>query len=214
MKRAKTPNSTIIFDLDGTLADSITVVIDIVNEMKIIESDVTRGDYERVKNLPIKTILKEFNISVWRAPALVVKGRTALTKRINEVPFFSGMEQVIEQLAKDHRLFVMSSNSLENVRKFLKLHGIDRHFEQVYGGVGIFGKAKMLRKVIKDHNIAAADTYYVGDETRDIEAAKKAKLHSVAVTWGFNGEKILKSHKPEHLVHTPEELQQVFGAKR
>ena len=201
----------IIFDLDGTLADSIPLVIEIINEMKLFERKLTRADYERVKNLSVKAILKEFNVPLLKAPGLLVKGRAALTKRISEVPVFAGMDSVVIRLAKDHRLFVMSSNSLVNVQKFLEIHKIEEPFEEIYGGVGIFSKPKMLRKIVREHALDKAHTYYVGDEIRDVEAAKKAGLKSAAVTWGFNGEKILRQHKPDHIVHTPKELQQIFA---
>jgi phosphoglycolate phosphatase len=201
----------VIFDLDGTLADSIPLVIEIVNDLKVVNRELTRDDYEKAKNLSVKAILKEFNIPVWRAPEILVKGRAALTQRINEVPFFEGMDSVLRQLAKSHRLFVMSSNSLENVQKFLEIHGIEGSFEEIYGGVGIFSKPKMLRRIVKEHGLEKTDTYYIGDEIRDVEAARKARLKSVAVTWGFNGEKILREHVPDHIVHTPKELQQLFG---
>lgn len=206
--------STIIFDLDGTLADSIPVLLDIINEMNVIERKLTLKDYQKAKNLTVKEILKEFNVPLWRAPGLLVKGRAELTKRIDEVPFFAGMDKTVKQLNKQHRLFVMSSNSLVNVQKFLEIHGIKDQFEEVYGGVGIFSKAKMLRKIIKDYSIDITQTYYVGDEVRDVEAAKKAGLKSIAVTWGFNGEKFLRAHGPDFLVRTPQKLQAIFESSR
>jgi phosphoglycolate phosphatase len=215
MKRQNKPHISnskpaIIFDLDGTLADSISVLLEIINEMKIINRELTYTDYEKAKDLSVPAILKEFNIPLLKAPGLLVKGRGELTKRIEEVPFFAGMDKVVQSLAKDHRLFVMSSNSLENVQKFLELHGIRQSFEDVHGGVGIFSKAKMLKKIVKTHKMDSAETYYVGDEVRDIEAAKKAGLRSIAVTWGFNGEHFLRAHNPDYLVRTPKALQDVF----
>ncbi|HTE21817.1 MAG TPA: HAD hydrolase-like protein [Candidatus Limnocylindria bacterium] len=202
--------SNIIFDLDGTLADSIPVLLELVNELKIVDRPLTRDDYDRAKNLSIQAILKELGIPFWRAPGLLIKGRAALTQRINEVPFFAGMDKVVRQLSKDHQLFVMSSNSLANVEKFLELHAMREPFKAVYGGVGIFGKAKVLRQIAKEHSLDKATTYYVGDEIRDVEAAKKAGLKSIAVTWGFNGDEILKAHQPDYLVYSPAELQQIF----
>lgn len=208
--RVKKSGKAIIFDLDGTLADSFSIGIEIINELKVIQRPFTREDYERVKNLTIPAILKEFGVPLWRAPHLLMKGRAALTKRMHEIPFFEGMDEVIHELAKDHRLFVMSSNSLVNVRKFLKIHNIRRPFEQIYGGAGIFSKAKVLSRVTRQHKLDKQHTYYVGDEVRDVIAAKKAGLKSVSVTWGFNGEQILAAQNPDYIVHTPKELQEIF----
>jgi phosphoglycolate phosphatase-like HAD superfamily hydrolase len=204
------PTETIIFDLDGTLADSIPVLLELVNDLRIIDRTLTREDYERAKNLPIKAIFKDLGVPLWRAPGILVKGRAALTQRISEVPFCKGMDKAVQRLGKQHRLFVMSSNSLENVQQFLELHGMRDCFEAIYGGVGIFGKPKMLRKITEQHALDKASTYYVGDEIRDVDAAKKAGLKSIAVTWGFNGDTILRKHEPDFVVDTPTELEKIF----
>lgn len=204
------PQTTIIFDLDGTLADSIPLLIEIVNDLGVVDRKLTRDDYEKAKNLTVKEILKELGVPLWRAPGLLVKGRASLTKRIHEVPFFEGMDKTVRDLSRRHHLFVMSSNSLENVQKFLENHKIENVFQEIHGGVGIFSKAKMLRKIVKERGLDPAKTYYVGDEIRDVEAAKKAGLKSVAVTWGFNGEKILRKHAPDFIVKIPGKLTDIF----
>jgi len=196
----------IIFDLDGTLADSLSLGIEILNDLKIVDHTVTREDYERVKNLAIPAIFKEFGVPLWRAPQIAVKGRKALTKRIGEIPLFPGMSETLQVLSEKHRLFVVSSNSLVNVRKFLDHHKVRSLFEQVYGGVGLFNKAKVLGRIVKQHNLVRQRTFYVGDEVRDISAAKKVRLRSIAVTWGFNGENILRSKSPDFVIHSPMEL--------
>lgn len=206
-------NKCIIFDLDGTLADSMDVGLDILNEMQIVDHKLTRTDYESVKNLTIPALFREFGVPLWRAPQIAVHIRSEITKRMHEVPLFDGMEKTIAEISKDHKLFVMSSNSLANVRKFLELHDIRDYFEQIYGGVGIFGKAKALNKVAKQQHLDKSDTYYVGDEVRDIVAAQKAGIHAVAVTWGFNGEDILIEQKPEFIARSPKDLGMLFTSK-
>lgn len=207
----QTGETSIIFDLDGTLADSMDVAIDIINDMHIVDRPVTRDDYERTKNLTIPAIFKEFGVPLWRAPQLVVRARSEITKRIHEIPLFDGMNDAINSLAIHHSLYVMSSNSLGNVRKFLEQHNIRRSFDQIYGGAGVFGKTKALNRVVRQHKLDKQCTYYIGDEVRDIVAAKKAGLKSVAVTWGFNGEEILTAQKPDYIVRTPDELMAIFA---
>lgn len=204
-------DTSIIFDLDGTLADSLGVGLDILNEMHLVEHVITREDYERTKNLTIPAIFKEFGVPLWRAPQMAIHARAEITKRIHEIPFFDGMDDAISALAqKNYRLFVMSSNSLANVQKFLEIHNVRKPFEQIYGGAGIFGKAKALNKVVRRHGLDKSKTYYVGDEVRDVVAAKRAGLRPISVTWGFNGEKILAAQNPEHIVHTPAELKKLL----
>ena len=54
--------------------------------------------------------------------------------------------------------------------------------------------------------LAPENVAYVGDETRDIQAAKKVGLRSVAVTWGLNTHDALAASSPDHIVLTPDDL--------
>ena len=47
---------------------------------------------------------------------------------------------------------------------------------------------------------------YIGDETRDIEAARNNDLISIAVTWGYNTEQVLQDYSPTYVVHEPNDL--------
>lgn len=206
----------LIFDLDGTLANTWSAAFEVVNDLKLLNNKLTPKDYERLKNMPVKKVLKELNIPIWRAPRLLIKGRVALASHLTEIPAFKGIPEVIGRLGvSDNQLFVMSSNSHSNIARLLGVYGIEKSFLHTYGGVGIFSKASVLKKIIKDYKLDKSKTYYIGDEARDIEAAKRAGIRSVAVTWGFNGEKILRENKPDHVVHTPSELSKLFsGGKK
>ncbi|PSB03825.1 HAD family hydrolase, partial [Merismopedia glauca] len=54
-----------------------------------------------------------------------------------------------------------------------------------------------------------AKVIYVGDETRDIEAARKSKIKAIAVCWGFNFREILAKYKPDFLIDRPSQLLEV-----
>ena len=63
--------------------------------------------------------------------------------------------------------------------------------------------------MLREKKFDKKDVLYVGDETRDITAAKKAKIKVVAVTWGFSSRKGLEKYKPDFLIDKPEELLEV-----
>ena len=48
--------------------------------------------------------------------------------------------------------------------------------------------------------------YYIGDETRDITAAKKSQWMSVAVTWGYHSKSALSLFQPDYMIDHPQEL--------
>ena len=64
----------------------------------------------------------------------------------------------------------------------------------------------MDKKLLKKYKTDKSQTFYIGDETRDIDAAKKNGIYAVAVTWGFNSEKILLQHQPDFIARRPEDL--------
>ena len=64
----------------------------------------------------------------------------------------------------------------------------------------------MIKHLLKEKNFSNGDMVYVGDEVRDIKAAKKARVRVIAVTWGLNSRKILEKEHPDYLVDRPQEL--------
>lgn len=63
-----------------------------------------------------------------------------------------------------------------------------------------------MRKVLKDEKLDPQQTYYIGDETRDIDVARAVGIKSIAVTWGFQGEAILRKRKPDYVIASPSKL--------
>jgi phosphoglycolate phosphatase len=58
----------------------------------------------------------------------------------------------------------------------------------------------------KKHQIHHSEVIYVGDEDRDIIAAKKAKIKNIAVSWGYNSKNKLRQLNPDFLVNSPKEM--------
>lgn len=87
---------------------------------------------------------------------------------------------------------------------------MEKFFNFIYAKTNFFGKARVLKKIIKLYKMDQSKTFYIGDETGDIEAAKACRVNSIAVTWGFNSEKILSTFKPHYLAKKPEDLLTIF----
>ena len=206
--------TNIIFDFDGTLVNSLPVAIEIYYELVPQAPRVTEQDIKRLRKLPAREIIKQLQVPLHKVPGLLMKGRAALAKRMDEIKLFDGVTDVIDSKDEQTRFFIMSSNSETNVRRTLRANSIEDVFEAVDGGVGLFSKASALKKLIKAHRLDKSDTYYIGDETRDIEAAKKIGLKCVAVTWGYNDAKILATYKPDFIANTPAELKQTLARKQ
>lgn len=199
---------SIIFDFDGTLANSLPVVIEIAESL--LKQKISKDQIAKFQNMTAKQILKEANVPLYKVPGLLVKARPLLQKRMNEVKLFKGLDEQIRLLAENYDLYVVSSNSALIISEFLDTNNLDRYFKRIYGNVGIFSKAQAIKRVMKHERVNVKQAIYIGDEVRDIEASKKIKLPIISVTWGYNGESILKSYKPNYLAREPSDIVRIM----
>jgi phosphoglycolate phosphatase len=73
-------------------------------------------------------------------------------------------------------------------------------------GAAMFGKHWKFRRVVRRLRTKPAETICIGDEIRDIEAAKAAGMDSGAVTWGYALPTALQAAAPTHLFNSIEEM--------
>ena len=195
----------VIFDFDGTLADSFDLAIDILAKLtrhRLAESE----DISRLRGLDVLPLIRELGLPLWQAPLLAWRARRQFARQANQVQLIPGMADVVRELAKNHPLYVLSSNSATSVRTVLREQGIDSCFRQVYGSAKLLDKSRSLRRLLRSNHIASQSAWYIGDEARDIDAAHRVGLRIAAVAWGYNNVSALSRKHPDELVFAPEEL--------
>lgn len=199
----------IIFDFDGTIADSFAVILRISNQLAqefgypVAQPD----DIETLKNLSSREIIKRSGIAPLRLPFLLRRLQRELNQEICQMQLIPGMKETLLTLHEQgHRLAIVTSNSSENVNMFLELQNLTPVFDFVGSGLSLFGKGRIIQRLLKRHCLDPATVLYVGDETRDVEAARNIGIQMVAVTWGFNSSQALAAENPDYLVHHPQEL--------
>ncbi|KYC42952.1 carotenoid oxygenase [Scytonema hofmannii PCC 7110] len=202
----------IIFDFDGTVADTLDALVVIANRLaeEFGYIPIAPEELALLRNLSSREVINYSGISVFRIPFLVKRVKAALKNKIKELkPILGIKEALIKLKSEGHRLGIITSNSQENVRDFLNANELDNLFEFIYSGVTIFGKTTIINNVLRQKQIKLQEAIYVGDETRDIEASKKANIKVVAVTWGFNSQEVLAQQNPDFLINHPSELLEV-----
>jgi phosphoglycolate phosphatase len=197
-----------IFDFDGTIADSMREMLAAYNSVAP-SLDLETISEERAMTLRTLTpneAMREMNVSLWKLPRIMTSVRAALHARMVEVQPFPGIADALRELwRRGCKTAIVSSNSEPNIRELLARSGLD-HFTVFSCGASMFGKASRLRKLMKHPELSASRFFYVGDETRDVMAAREAGMHSIAVTWGYATVGALQAQHPSHLAHAPADL--------
>ena len=191
----------IVFDFDGTLADTFDAIKTIATK-EYGEYDI---NIELFKSEGAKEILKKLDIPRWKLPGMILNVTSKLRKS-EDIKLFPGIVDLLNTLKKDYKIGILSSNSKEIINDKLREYNIEDLFEFVYSESSLFGKHLVLERMCSKHNINPLEVVYVGDEDRDIIAAKKAKIKTIAVTWGFNSKERLSREKPDYLVDSPVEI--------
>lgn len=204
--------NTIIFDFDGTLANTYPHILKIINGFakKYGYYELSLKESKKVGNLTYKELIRKYKIPIYKIPFLLHEGKVQLNKEIEKIDVFPGIKKVINNLKKKKfTLGILSSNSIENIEKFLKKHDL-MIFDFIVSELNLFGKDRALKNLIKKYHLDIEKTIYVGDEIRDIEACKKVGLEIISVTWGFNSKEFLEKSKPTYLIEKAEEILEII----
>ncbi len=202
----------ILWDFDGTLADSLAVSLAIVNRLALELDFRPITDPQRVRTMSVRRFMKEHKIGLLKLPRITRAFHQAQRQEIAKVRFFPGVVRVLRQMrTAGLRHAILSSNSPENIQACLLANGVADLFEFTAGCFKLMGKARGIKRAIKQQGLAKREVLYVGDELRDVQAAHKAGIHVAAVAWGINNWETLASADPTHQVATPEELLAITG---
>ncbi len=200
----------VIFDFDGTICPSYPLFIDQVNCLadEYCLRKIKTEEMEEFRNMLPKAMMKTLNVSLFKLPFLLRKARRNVQNQLLELEPIPGIVEVLQELKRRrYSLGILTSNSSENVLLYLKKYKID-FFDFIYSGNNVFGKEKHLTAILKKTHLNPMkdQVIYIGDETRDIEAAQKALITSIGVTWGYNSFNLLQEHAPDFLSETPSQL--------
>lgn len=202
--------AAIIFDFDGTVADSFDFIVELLADAAG-QPQMDGKQRQQLRGRSMAAIGRQLGLSWWRLLRLFFSGRRQMGAAMDQVKPFAGMPEIVEKLqAEGHELFIVSSNTVKNIRDFLHKNDMQTHFLEIYGSVGLFGKAPALRRLLKEHQLEKADTVYIGDEVRDVQAAHAVGIRVVAVSWGFARLAGLEARQPTALAKDPADLMKIL----
>jgi phosphoglycolate phosphatase len=188
----------VIFDLDGTLVDSFPWFLRIVNGVarEYGFRPVAQDDIEPMRHAGARELMRRLEVPVWKVPAIARRMRVLKREQIDAIPLFPGVPAMLRRLHEAGlTLALVSSDNETNARR--QLGDSAALFAQFACGAALFGKAAKFGTVMHRAGVATAQTVAVGDEPRDIEAARAAGIACAAVTWGYATPEALIALKPD-----------------
>ncbi|KAF5033166.1 Phosphoglycolate phosphatase [anaerobic digester metagenome] len=198
----------VFFDFDGTLAD--TEEVNFVIYQKLAEKynlrNITIDELGHIKKMSAKELMAYVELKKRYLPFMLKRGKNLLKQDMKNIkPCKPDILSTVAELKKmGIKTAIITTNSKTNVEMFLEKN--DAYIFDFIASASMFGKETKMRRIIKKEKLRKNEVLYVGDEIRDINAAKNAGIDIASVGWGYNTVESLKKNNPEYLVMEPNEL--------
>ena len=206
----------VFFDFDGTLADTEEVNFVIYQSLaeKYNLRNVTIDELGHIKKMSARELMTYVELKKRYLPFLLKRGKNLLKQDIKNVePCKPDLINTIIQLKNMGIITaIITTNSRYNVHMFLNEHNANI-FDFIESS-SMFGKEAKMKKIIKKNKIELEDVLYVGDEIRDIHAAKNTGIDIASVAWGYNTVESLKKQNPEYIIYEPSQLIDICKSKK
>lgn len=206
----------VLFDFDGTLADSLGVGLEEINRLALLfgyrklDRDDPRlrtvAGMDFVKNVLGLGIVK---MGVW---AVVLK--RLVVRRAGDIGVYPGWRTTLLALKKTGvSLGIVTSSSRQFVDTILTAADCDV-FDFTVSDVPYHRKASGLKAALRQVKVRSSQAIYVGDERRDVEAAVSCGIPFVAVSWGKDHPDLLRQTKISGMLAEPRQLLKLVSKTR
>lgn len=212
----------VIFDLDGTLLDTVADLAAAVN-FALVECGYPTHEVSAYKFFIGNGINKLFERALppgENTPENILKIRKLFLEYYGAhgsdltVPY-PGIAELLRQLQDAGMQLAVASNKYQAGTEELVRHFFPRvRFTAVFGqreNVPIKPDPTILYDILKIANVGKNETLYVGDSGVDMLTAKQAGIEAVGVLWGFRPCEELAVYEPAYIVDVPEMLPEILG---
>ncbi len=204
----------VIFDFDGTLANSFPWFLSVVDTVadKYRFKRIAHHEIEALRTSSARQIVKQLGVPWWKIPLIGRTVRRLAADNAHHISLFEGVDGVLQRLSEAGvALAVVTANSAPNVRRVLGPENAAR-ISYYECSVPLFGKQARFRRIVKHMGIAPHEALCIGDELRDLEAARKANIPFGAVSWGFTHIDALQAHAPAEVFLSVNEITERLAA--
>lgn len=207
----------IIFDLDGTLLNTIADLANSTNYALDLNGYPTHevGKYNFFVGNGINKLFERALPEGEKSMENVLKIREAFVPyydvhNADDSRPYGGIENLLTKLRERGIQLAVASNKYDSATKKLIKHFFPNvPFASVYGqrdGINVKPDPTIVFDILKDTGISADEALYVGDSGVDMQTANNAGVTSVGVTWGFRPRAELQEFSPNHIVDRAEDI--------
>jgi len=202
------PIKAVIFDFDGTLADTMMIVAKSVNQ-HAEKFGYRKIDLSLIRDKrAIDVIKQDMGISLWKVPYLIWRGKKIIQKELQQAKLFPGVMEMIQALQEKYMVAILTSNRKDTVQHVLDKHKVK--IPSIYSS-GLFRKHRSLQNILDKLDLQPDEVIYVGDELRDIEACRKVGIKIISVSWGYNSPQALREAGADFIAGQPEDVVKIMN---
>src|SRR4051812_17963968 len=182
-----------IFDLDGTLVDSLPATVDAFNAVvaPFLGTRLTAKEVRGVHGPNYRKILGNF-LPAERVDAGLKQLLAEVLKNAGAVSVFPGVLELLDDLQQRHcQVALATLRDVESTRRILEATSLQARFEHVLCGAEALGNTSgyavdpaALQGLVARMGCKVEETAFVSDSTADVETGRKAGMKTAAVCWG------------------------------
>ena len=205
----------IIFDVDGTLSDSMGTIVHAWREA-IRKSSLPEATDAALRHGIGRSIPECFSelyphASSEQYDMFAAHYRTIYRGLVvgQEPPLYDGVRETLQALQKGgHTLAIATGKSRAGLDRMLDAHGLRQAFQSTMSGDQARSKPhpEMIERILLETGMAPQEAIMVGDTTYDLLMARAAGVRSVAVTYGGHDRDTLLACAPDHMIDDIQEL--------
>lgn len=205
-----------VFDFDGTLADSFPWFMANVNQVadRYGFRRIEAHEVDTLRGYDARQMMRHLRAPAWKLPLIAREMRSRMAAEIGRITLFDGVGEVLRTLReRGVTVAIVTSNSEANVRRVLGPESADlvRHFAC---GASMFGKRRKLLQVLRATGVPPSRAIKIGDEIRDLHAARSVGMAFGAVAWGFTHAEALRAHAPDEVFGSVGEMVETLIGNR
>lgn len=196
----------LLFDFDGTLADS-TVLFDRFVPALGRQRGVPEpaGGWHSLRGLDSRAMLRALRIRWWQLPGVTRQMRATMAAHLDQVQLYPGMLPVLQQLhGQGVQMVVVSSNTRPTVEQILG--PALPLFSALHCGASLLGKRRIMARALCQARVPAARALSIGDECRDAQASQACGIAFAGVSWGMATAAALQPYSAVTLLARPDDL--------